>query len=103
MDGMMLSWLVTGLVGLALLLLLAIAAVLLPCTVRLLTSRTACPWAGRTVEVQTLVLDGHDPIAVVSCTAFADRRAVSCGMPCIGGDHRASLAGDRGVTARLGD
>jgi len=104
MSGLMVGWAATALVGLALLLLLAIAAVLLPRAVRAVTTRTDCPLTGRMVEVRMLELDGRDPVCVVSCTGFAEPRAVTCGMPCIGGDHREDLApGDRRVAASVAD
>ncbi len=92
MSGIVPGWLATALAGLAVGVVLVVAALLLPRAVRILTTRVYCPWAGRTVQVRTLALDGQDPICVVSCTAFADPRAVTCGMPCIGGDCRGDLA-----------
>jgi hypothetical protein len=99
MSGTVFAWVVAGLVGVSMLALLAIATLLLPRSVRLLRSRTYCPWAARSVEVRTLALDGIEPVSVTSCTAFADPAMVTCGMPCIGGDHREMLAGDRWSTA----
>jgi hypothetical protein len=95
MNETLLGWVVAGLVGVSLLALLAIATLLLPRSVRLLRSRVYCPWAARPVEVSTLTLDGIDPVSVTSCTAFADPTRVTCGMQCIGGDHRELLGSDQ--------
>jgi hypothetical protein len=98
MNEFVVSWLATALVGLGVLLLLILAGTLLARRVRMLATKMYCPWVGRAVEVRTLALDGQDPVCVVSCTAFANPRVVTCGMPCIGGDHRADLVpGDRSV------
>jgi hypothetical protein len=102
MSGILLGWLSTALAGLALVAVLVIAVRLLPRAIRVLTAKVDCPRTGRTAEVRMLALDGEDPICVLSCTAFAEPRGVTCGMPCIGGDHRRDLApGDRSVEPLL--
>lgn len=85
MTGILPTWLLTVVLGLATVLLLVIGAALVPRRLSSLTATTACPWVGRTLTVQYLC-EGSEPVCVTSCTAFADRSAVTCGMPCIGGD-----------------
>ncbi len=96
MSGVALSWLATLLVGLAALLLLVIAAVLLARTVRTLTLSYYCPWARRDVTAEFLTGDRGEPIGVLSCTAFADQSSPTCGRMCVGGEGREGL-GERTV------
>jgi hypothetical protein len=79
----LLSWFTTLAIGLVVLLVLGVAAVLLARLLGLVTARFHCPWQHRNVMVQYLTCDGRHPSRVVSCSAFADPRQVSCGMPCV--------------------
>ena len=87
MNGMLLAWFTTFLIGLGVVLMVIIVAVLLPRTVRMLTAGLYCPWRGRNVTVRYLTCDGKNPTHIVSCTAFADPMIVTCGAPCIRGEH----------------
>lgn len=95
MNGMLLGWFTTFLVGLAVVLMLVIAVVLLPRAMRIRTERFYCPWRSRNVTVRYVTQDG-DPVAVVSCTAFADPMIVVCGAPCVSADDQSRvMAGER--------
>jgi hypothetical protein len=103
MSGILMGWLSSALAGTILVLLLLIIAVLaLPRTVRALVSRIHCPLTGRLVEVRMLALDRGDPVCVTSCSGLAEPRAVTCGMACIGGDHRVDLGGEERRLIGLG-
>lgn len=80
----LLSWLTTLVIGAVVVLLLGIAAVLLPRMSGLVTVQFHCPWSGRDVVVRYQTGDGRRRVGVVSCTAFADPRVVTCAMPCLG-------------------
>lgn len=95
MNGMLLGWFTTFLVGLAVVLMLVIAVVLLPRAMRIRTERFYCPWRSRNVTVRYVTQDGEHPVAVVSCTAFADPMIVVCGAPCVSADDQSRvMAGD---------
>ena len=49
----------------------------------LATKEFFCPVAGRHVTVEFLIYDGRHPVGVVTCSAFADPTAFSCGTPCV--------------------
>ena len=89
MNGVALAWFTTFLVALVVVLVLVIAAVLLPRLGGLRTVTFYCPWTRRNVMVRFLTHDGGHPVAVVSCTAFADPRIVTCGMPCLAREEEA--------------
>ena len=91
MNGVLLGWFTTFLVGLAAVLMLVIAAVLLPRAMRIRTERFYCPWRQRNVQVRYVTYDGEHPVAVVSCTALADPMIVTCGAHCISGDGQARV------------
>lgn len=78
-----LTWFTTALLAAVVLLLLVIAAALLPRLAGLKTASFYCPWTRRNVVVRFLTREGGNPVSVVSCTAFADPRIVTCGMPCV--------------------
>lgn len=78
-------WVGTGLLALAILLVLGITVAMLPLTARSVTMRGYCPWARREVGVQYLTEDAREPIGVLSCTGLGDPRASNCGMPCVNG------------------
>lgn len=94
MNGVALAWFTTFVVALAVVLILLIAAVLLPRVGGLRTTSFYCPWAHRKVVVRYLTYDGRRPVGVVSCTAFADPRIVTCGMPCLSDEARGEPAPD---------
>jgi hypothetical protein len=93
MNGPWLGWFTAFLIGLSVVLMLVIAVVLLPRTLRIRIARFRCPWKGRDVTVRYVTYDGEHPVAVASCTAFADPGVVTCGAPCI------RPAGQAGVAA----
>ena len=102
MDGITFSWLSTILVGVAVLVVLLISLVLAWRLGRITTTTFYCSWAQRNVVVQCLTCDGEHPIGVITCTAFADPRAITCGTPCVGGEQRRGAdAGDRRVAEEL--
>lgn len=86
MNGLLLGWFTTLVVGLAVVLMLVLAVVLLPRTVRLRTVSFVCPWRRRQATVRYVTYDGIHPVGVVSCTVFADPTVVTCGTPCVSGD-----------------
>lgn len=85
----MLPWFATALVAFAIVLILAVTIALLPRTARTMTTRIYCPLARRDVVVQYATSDGLYPVSVISCSAFDDPRAITCGMPCVSGGVRA--------------
>ncbi len=54
-----------------------------------MTTRIYCPLARREVVVQYATSDGLYPVSVISCSAFDDPRAITCGMPCVSGGVQA--------------
>ncbi|HEV8310286.1 MAG TPA: hypothetical protein VGW35_21690 [Methylomirabilota bacterium] len=80
-----LPWFTALLLALAVGLILVIATVFLPRTMRVWTTtrRFYCPWRGRNVVVRYLTVDGREAMCVMSCTAFADPSVPTCGMPCL--------------------
>ncbi len=93
MNDLLLGWFTTLLVGLGIVLMLVIAVVLLPRALRIHTARFYCPWRRHDVQVKYVTYDGEHPVAVASCTAFADPSIVTCGAPCISGEGQ-RRAGD---------
>lgn len=79
------------LIVLAVLLMVIIAAVLLPRTMRTLKATFYCPWTRRNVTVRYVTYDGRHAVGVVSCTAFADPTIITCGAPCVAADGRPAL------------
>src|SRR5262245_35853451 len=98
MNGYLLGWVATFAVLVALALTFVIAAWLMPRGMGSRTAEIVCPWHRRRVMVR-FVSDGEHPIGVMSCTAFADPQAVTCGAPCAGGQDR--LLMDAGRPAEL--
>lgn len=100
MSGVALAWFTAFLVALVVVLILVIAAVLLPRLGRIVTASFYCPRTRRNVVVRFVTYDGRQPVWVASCTAFADPRIVTCGMPCLGEEGRTELASEsrRGAT-----
>jgi hypothetical protein len=95
------SWFVTMLVALVTVFTFVVAALLPSRALRLRTTHFRCPWVGRMVMVRHLTGDDDEPMSVVSCSAFLDPRAISCGMPCIAGTVGKDLmAAAAGVAAR---
>ena len=99
MDGVTLSWLVSFVVGVALVVAL-VAAVRLPSREhRTLTSRLRCPCSQRDVVVEFLTPGWRsleEPMTVVACSAFENPYAVTCEMACVRRKGRA----DRPAAAR---
>jgi hypothetical protein len=92
MNGVLIGWLTTLGIGLGVILIVVIATVLLPRTMRTRTASFFCPWRRREVTVRYLTCDGEHPHAVMTCTAFADPTIVTCGAPCVNADdHRRPL------------
>ena len=85
MNGVLVGWLTTLVVGLGVVLMLALAAALVPRAVRMRTASFVCPWWRCPVTVRYLTCDGTHPVGVVSCSAFADPTVVTCGTPCVSG------------------
>jgi hypothetical protein len=83
MDGMVLGWFAAFVIALAVVLMIVIAAVLLPRAFRAGTAHYHCPWKGRDVVVRYVTADGERASAVISCTAFADPMVITCGAPCL--------------------
>ncbi len=81
----------TFLIVLAAVLMVVIAAVLLPRAMRTLKATFYCPWKRRRVTVRFVSYDGRRPVGVVSCTAFADPTIITCGAPCVSADGRSAL------------
>jgi hypothetical protein len=92
MNGPLLGWFTAFLIALSVVLMLIIATVLLPRALRIRVARFHCPWKRRDVTVRYVTCDGETPVAVASCTAFADPGVVTCGTPCIGRDDPARVA-----------
>jgi hypothetical protein len=92
MSDLLFGWFATFLVGLGVVLMLIIAAVLLPRTMRIRVERFHCPWRHRDVTVRYITADGEHPLAVMSCTALADPMIVTCGAHCIGGQGQPVFA-----------
>lgn len=89
MTGDLMTWLLTFIAGVAVVLLLAIAVNRLFGSFRTIREEFYCPWVDRSVEVRYLTLDGRRPIGVMSCSAFADTTGVLCGTPCLAEGGRA--------------
>ena len=90
----MLPWFTALLVGLVVALLVFGAINLLPRVIRTrtMTARFDCPWLRRRVLLRYIADEEHRPVAVISCTAFADPTIVTCARECLGGDGPAGLA-----------
>ncbi len=101
MDG--LAWFAAFLIAITAGLVLVVAAVLLPRAGRLRTSRFYCPWMRREVVARFLTYDGTHPASVVSCTAFADPRIVTCGMPCLAETPGETAAAPAAVAGRAAE
>ncbi len=71
--------------------LTVILTVLLPRMVRTMKAEFYCPRVHQGVVVRYLTRDGRQPIGVPSCTAFADRASVICGMPCLAWNGRTGV------------
>ena len=84
MNGPWLGWFMAFLIALGVVLVLVAATVLLPRMLRMRTVRFHCPWKHRYVTVRYVTCDGRTPVAVASCTAFADPDVVTCEAPCVG-------------------
>lgn len=50
------------------------------------TAEIYCSVAQRQVTLRFLTYDGRHPMCVVSCSAFSDPTAPTCGTPCLGDD-----------------
>lgn len=96
MTGAMSAWVATFFIALGIVLLLAIAAAWLARTGRTATMSFYCPWARRSVTAQFLTCEEGQRIAVLSCTALADPRVVSCGRLCVGGERQVGLGAGEG-------
>lgn len=92
MSDLLLGWFMAFLIGLGVVLMLIIAAVLLPRTMGIRVVRFHCPWRQRDVTVRYITSDGEHPLAVVSCTALADPMIVTCGAHCIGNEGKPVFA-----------
>ena len=84
MGGIIFSWLGAILAGVAVLVIVVGSLILAARMTRVQTARLRCPWVHREVVVQ-YATDGGHPIAVLTCSAFADPRALTCGAPCVAG------------------
>lgn len=58
------------------------------------TAEVYCAVPQRHVTVRFLTFDGRHPIGVVSCSAFDDPTAPTCGTPCLGDEADVLLAAD---------
>ena len=79
----MLTWIMMFLIASAVVSLVVISTVLLPRVVRTMKAEFYCPWVHQSVVVRYVTRGGRQPIGVLSCTAFADRTRVACGLPCL--------------------
>jgi hypothetical protein len=83
MDTLAGSWLMTGVVALALLAVLGLGVALLP---RALATRTCtfyCPWAGRRVVLRQALDETWGTSRLVSCSALDEGESGWCGARCL--------------------
>lgn len=84
MPDALFSWPATVIVGVVIAALLLVSCRLIPGLARTTTLAFYCPRVRRRVTVQFLT-DEREPVCVLSCGAFEDSRAVTCGAPCLTG------------------
>jgi hypothetical protein len=80
-----LAWLITFGIVVVTLLILLVAAVIIPRTAHVVRQQFYCPGRARSVMVRFLTGDRGERIHVLSCTAFADPYLVTCDRQCLRG------------------
>ena len=85
MDGSGLAWLGALVTVVVAILILLVAAVLIPRTAHAVRRRFYCPWRDRNVMARFLTGKRGEPLRVLSCTAFADPLIVTCEQRCVDG------------------
>ena len=93
-GGTVLAWFTTILIGVVIVLVPVIAMVLMPRVARLMHVKFLCRWVHRDVVVHYLTCDAQHPVSVVSCTAFTDPCAITCGKWCVSADAEPSRRSD---------
>jgi hypothetical protein len=96
-----LTWLLTLVIAVATLLILLVAAVIIPRTAHAVRQRFYCPGRRRAVMVRFLTGDRGERLRVLSCTAFADPFIVTCDQQCLSGATPAGTPAERHEAAAV--